>query len=584
MTRSAPTFALVLDYLVSSYQVGLTRAIERITKTKGVNLLTFIGRAFNPSSAGDTTQNRIYELITNQTVDGIILLSGCVSHHLGSVGLASYCARYRPIPICSIGIELPQIPSLIISNEQGSRAVVDHLIVRHGASRIAYIGGPAANREAVDRYQGFTAALGRNGLTLHENLIEDSDFSLPGGAAAMKRILSRSTNFDAVVAANDYMALGAMQALRAQGMRVPNDVRLAGFDDVQLSRFSLPALTTVRQPIEALARRAVDLLLDGIEGKELPLISAIDVELVTRSSCGCAEVGQRHNQSLLPENSRPDVTFSVMRHRDTVIKSLQTTLGIPMEALGGWAGRLLDALHADLTTCAGQFLEVFSAMLEEAESQPGTIDELGKAVSLLRGEMKRLRPSPDIALELEHIWYGAQVAVGNAVTNVQGREKMELQAMMGVVRDGFERIGTASSRPTLHQGITEMLFDLQIRRASVSLVDDHYPDRLVPFISMTGQRDSVPVETSSYPETQLVPAGFWGSARHSYVVLPLSFDRDYFGVLVMDYSADETVFGLMRDHISSALKTMSLREMALRERAQRERLENEQGRRDSGTP
>lgn len=583
MTRSAPTFALVLDYLVSSYQVGLTRAIERITQTKGVNLLTFIGRAFNPSSAGDTTQNHIYELITNQTVDGIILLSGCVSHHLGSTGLASYCARYRPIPMCSIGIELPRIPSLIISNEQGSQAVVEHLIVRHGASRIAYIGGPSANREAADRYQGFTTALGRNGLTLHENLVEDSDFSLPGGAAAMKRILSRSTNFDAVVAANDYMALGAMQALRAQGMRVPHDVRLAGFDDVQLSRFSLPALTTVRQPLEALARRAVELLLDGVEGKELPLVSAIDVELVTRSSCGCAEVGQRRSQSLLPENSRPDVTFSVMRHRDAIIKSLHATVGIPKEALDGWAGRLLDALHADLTTSVGRFLEVFTAMLEEAESQPGTVDELGKVVSLLRGELKRLRPLPDIALELEHIWYGAQVAVGNAVTNVQGREKMELQAVVGVVRDGFERIGSASSRSALHQGITEMLYDVQVRRASVSLVDEHYPDRLVHFVSVTGQRDSNPVETGSYVETQLVPAGFFGSARYSHVVLPLSFDCDYFGVLVMEYTANETVFGLMRDHISSALKTMSLREDALRERAQRERLENEQGRRGSGT-
>lgn len=575
MTRSIPTVALVLDYLVSGYQVGLTRAIERVTKARGLSLLTFVGRAFNPSSAADTTQNRIYELITQQVVDGIIFLSGCVSHTSGPTGLASHCRRYQPIPICSIGIELPDIPSLIISNEQGFRALVEHLIVRHGASRIAYLGGPVANYEAADRYRGFCTALGRHGLTVREQLVEHADFSLPGGAAAMKRILSRSINFDAVVAANDYMALGAMQALRAQGLRVPNDVLLAGFDDVQLSRFSLPALTTVRQPIESLARRAVELLLDGLSAKAMPLVSTIDVELVTRASCGCATSAQRYTQSLLPENSRPDITFSVMRHRDAIIKSLQNTVSIPVEALGGWAGRLLDALHADLTTSAGRFLEVFTLMLEEAEPHAGYIDELGKVVALLRGELKRLRPLADVGMELEHIWYGAQVAVGNAVTNVQGREKMELQEVVEVVRDGFERIGTALSRPTLHQGVVDMLRDLEIRHACVGLVDGEYSDRLVPFVNVTTSRPSVPAETDGFPESQLVPTGFWGNTRHSHVVLPLSFERDYFGVLVMEYATNEPVFGLVRDHISSALKAMSLRAMALHERAEHEQLEQE---------
>lgn len=580
MPQRTPTIAILVDYLVSSYQVAIIRAVERASRERGVSLLTVAGRALNAPTIGDATQNRIFEFLGADNVDGIIMVSGCMSYASGAAALADYCARYQPIPVCSIGVELPHTPSIIISNAQGSRTIVEHLIVVHGAKRIAYIGGPAANREAADRYSGYVSALTRHGLTVDEDLVEHGDFGLPTGITAMKEILLRTSRFDAVVAANDYMAVGAMQVLRAEGLRVPDDILLAGFDDAPFSRFAMPSLTTVRQPLDRIARTAVDWLMDAAAGNPLPPVAQIDVDLVARQSCGCGLLSNRKYQTLPPENAREDTALALMRYRSTLMDALHSSVGVPPDALNDWAGRLLDALHAELTNNPGRFLTVLAALLEEAHPHPDFVDELVKVVSLLRTEVQRLRPLCDVALELEHLWHGGQIIVGNAATNVQGREKLELQVVIDAVRVGFERIGTALSRPTLRQAVLSMLPDVQIAHASISLLDPEQPDRLVPFLTAVRGAPSIPADASGYPVTQLVPHGFFGSERHSHVILPLSFEADFFGILAMEFTTNETVYGLLRDHISSALKggllhRNALRQAALRERAEREHLEQE---------
>jgi DNA-binding LacI/PurR family transcriptional regulator/serine phosphatase RsbU (regulator of sigma subunit) len=580
VTNRTPTIAILVDYMVSSYQAGLIRAVERASKAKGVSLLILAGRALHAPSAGDATQNKIYELLKADNVDGIILVAGCMSCASGAVALSDYCARYRPIPVCSIGVELQNVPSLIISNEQGSRAIVEHLIECHGAKRFAYIGGPAANREAADRYAGYVAALTHHGLVADDNLVEHGDFTMPAGVAAMKEILLRSTNFDAVVAANDYMAIGATEALRNEGLRVPDDVLIVGFDDAPFSRFALPSLTTVRQPLDAIARKAVDWLTQAAAGQPLPAVAQIDVDLVTRQSCGCGLISTRRYQTLPPENSRQDTALAIIRHREPLLHLLHTNVGVPPETFAGWAGRLLDALHAELTSSPGRFLTVLNALLEEAQPHSDFVDELSKVVSLLRGEVRRLRPLNDVALELEHLWHGAQIAVGNAATNAQGREKIELQVVIDAVRVGFERVGTALSRPTLRQAILGMLPDVAIRRASISLLDEEKPNRLVPFVTVIDGSASLIPGATGFPVNELVPPGFFRPERHAHVMLPLSFESDFFGIMVMEYTTNETVYGLLRDHISSALKggmlhRNALRQAALRERAERDHLDQE---------
>lgn len=213
MRRTGRTVALLADYLICSYQVALVQAVEQATKSLGISLLTFAGRRLDDPKPDWATQSRIYELASPDTVDAVVILAGPVGMHVGVDKLPDFCRRFQPLPTCSVGFELPGIPSLIVSNRQGTRVAIEHLIVQHGATRIAYIRGPSDNEEAVERYQGYIDALTAHGLTLDEELIVDGEFNVATGAKATRELIARGVVFDSLAAANDYMALAAYDVL-----------------------------------------------------------------------------------------------------------------------------------------------------------------------------------------------------------------------------------------------------------------------------------------------------------------------------------------------------------------------------------
>jgi LacI family transcriptional regulator len=154
-----------------------------------------------------------------------------------------------------------------------------------GRRRIALIGGPSGNSAAEDRKRGYLSALQERRIGVEESLIAHGDYTEASSHEAMLRLLPQRP--DAVFVASDMMALGAQRALRAAGLRVPDDVAVVGFDDMPQAATSNPPLTTVRQPIRRAGALAVETLIDIIEnGAEPPRRIILPTELVVRASCG----------------------------------------------------------------------------------------------------------------------------------------------------------------------------------------------------------------------------------------------------------------------------------------------------------
>ena len=171
-------------------------------------------------------------------------------------------------------------------NIGGAREAVTHLL-RLGRARVATITGPQNMIAGADRLAGYQAALRDRGLLSEPGLIVESDFTETGGYRAMQQLLTRHP--DAVFAASDSMAFGALRALREAGLRVPEDVAIVGFDDLPQSARCEPPLTTVRQPTYRLGTTTVDSLLDLIEYPDSsPRRIVLPTELVVRVSCGSA--------------------------------------------------------------------------------------------------------------------------------------------------------------------------------------------------------------------------------------------------------------------------------------------------------
>jgi diguanylate cyclase (GGDEF)-like protein len=176
---------------------------------------------------------------------------------------------------------------VLIDNTVGLRGVLEHLAVDHGYKRIAFIGGPESNVEAQERYGVYRDVLKEHGIPLDPLLVSAGDFTKYSGVRAVGELLDiRGVTFQALAAANDEMALSAMEELQRRGYRIPEDIAVAGFDNVESTHFSSPTLTTVAQPIYEQAYKAVELALGLING-DAPVTVSLPTSMVLRESCGC---------------------------------------------------------------------------------------------------------------------------------------------------------------------------------------------------------------------------------------------------------------------------------------------------------
>jgi DNA-binding LacI/PurR family transcriptional regulator len=162
----------------------------------------------------------------------------------------------------------------------GVAAAVRHLLGT-GRRRIATIAGPQDMIAGIDRLAGYRAGLGDTG---QGSIVAVGDFTRDSGAAAMRRLLADDPAPDAVFVASDLMAHGALRALHEAGRRVPADVAVVGFDDIEIARYTDPPLTTVRQPILDIGRTMARLMLGLVGGDEVPPSVVLPTELVVRES------------------------------------------------------------------------------------------------------------------------------------------------------------------------------------------------------------------------------------------------------------------------------------------------------------
>ena len=230
-------------------------------------------------------RDRVNQHLTRQHVDGVMLLSlhddDALPARLRERGLPAVLGG-RPAGMLAPGA-VP-ISFVDVDNAGGARLAVAHLAAG-GRSQIAVIAGPQDMGVGVDRLAGYRDAVVEAGLTPDERLVGYGDFSEESGAAAMRSLLAARPGVDAVFAASDLMAVGAMRVLKEQGRKIPKDVAVVGFEDSVLAKQTDPPLTTVHQPVEEMGREMARLLLDLISGEAEPNSSVIlDTHLVGRLS------------------------------------------------------------------------------------------------------------------------------------------------------------------------------------------------------------------------------------------------------------------------------------------------------------
>lgn len=275
--RRTRTIGLVVTTIADPFISGVVRGVEQTARDLGYNVM------LADSNTDSIREQKIVQSFAEQRLDGIIVTSSRVG------------ALYLPmleemrVPIMLVNNQYPGafVHAVMITNLQGTRSAVQHLIgLEH--RRIAYLGDQFGYQSDVERMSGYREALGAAGIPFHPELIVYGDSRTEAAIGAMNKLLDLEHPPTAVCCYNDMTALGAMHAIHARGLRVPEDVSVTGFDDLFFTPYTQPPLTTVRQPIHRMGQLAMENLVKLISGEESVPLVKVDAELVIRQSTGIA--------------------------------------------------------------------------------------------------------------------------------------------------------------------------------------------------------------------------------------------------------------------------------------------------------
>jgi len=351
--RSRQRYALLVDSLEDEHEQLVVHGTLSAARELDARLVVVAGGALTAPDEGPNPRNFSFDLVGPESTLGILVLSSALGNAAGPEALAEWLARYDGTPLCCMGVAVPGRLSVRVDNATGIRDAVQHLVQVHGKQNIGFIRGPAQSDEAEVRYAAYRDALSSHGITPDPRWVAEGDYNRPSGAHAVRTILDQKRvsvhALDALVCANDYMALGAMDELGRRGINVPEQIAVVGFDDVPSAAAARPPLSTIRQPASEQGREGLKQLVMLAGGARSTEDSVLPVELKIRRSCGCTSL----DLGLAPRLPAAAVSGSfeatLIQRRQLIVAELARAAHGSFGAAGSdWESPLLSALIEEI--------------------------------------------------------------------------------------------------------------------------------------------------------------------------------------------------------------------------------------------
>jgi DNA-binding LacI/PurR family transcriptional regulator/signal transduction histidine kinase len=562
-TRARLAIGVMIDNVDDGYQQALWSGLEQGGRDAGADVLHFLGGHLDPDQPAFRHRNGIFELIGPECLDGLIVVSSVMSSHIGNERLVEWCQRFRPLPLVSLGFELPGLPSVVCERRRGLHELLAHLIDHHGRRRIAFVAGTVNNEDSALREVAFRETLAEKQTPFDPRLLLRADFTPEKASSLVERLVEDGVPFDAVACVNDETAIAVLEALERRGVRVPEDVSVTGYDDITAAARQTLPLTTVRQPLQETARRAIDLLVGMIQGEPPPELECHPAQLVIRRSCGClTEVVRSAGDGTPRAAAAPDL-------RGAVAAALAGGAGTAVGRAGPCLEELVRALEADVRgdAPAGTFVARLDTCLRTGASANLGDDAWEEIVSALRREAHgRLGPSQAVEARLHQ----ARVLVGESGRQRRWKAYSQLARKTQTVQYVIENLIGSFDIPTLLDNMARELPRIGIRRCYLAVhasTERAYQDALLLLAyDEHGRRDVG--EGIPYPARQLLPEGIAVEERHSLLWQPLIFGEEEVGFIGLDYNPPEDISSLaLAQQIRSALKaSMMMQELQEKDR------------------
>ena len=559
------TLGLQIDQLVSGYARLIIAGVEDWSKAHDANLIVFSGRVLRSPRAYEYQNNVIFDYIRKGTIDALVMAAGTQLSHQTPEEFRAYIQRFDGIPKVSIGARIDEVPSVLIDNRVGILDAMEHLADVHGLRRIAFLKGPEMNGEATARLAAYQEAVRARGLDEDPGLCIEGDFTSAGGRRAMTAYLERHgrPDFQALLAANDEMAIAARRVFGEHGYAIPHELALIGFDNIGASQFEVPPLTTVDQSLHDQGWTAAAFAARLARGGQVPPMVVLPPRLVLRTSCGCLprEVVDLEGLPTVPGGGRVGTDAHAI-----VDRCLNRFAGKGL-TLPDRAPRDLLASLITLTDTE-EFLKVYHEALIDEIIRGVDIAYWQALLIVIQEELIARAQSSDEVVALWARFQRARVLLAGLLRIAQGKEWTDLLRHLETLRLVMERLVSVASIEELMRNLTDGLNRIDVKTcfiAGYSAEVRHQrdqtwviPDTAETMLALVGGQRVLPdrEESTFSPAAHLVPPTLLPtSRRYILVVTALHFREEQIGYILFEPGArDNTIYETFCVQLSNILQ------------------------------
>jgi DNA-binding LacI/PurR family transcriptional regulator/anti-anti-sigma regulatory factor len=560
--NTRPTIGLLTRRITYSWALSQVEGMVDACRERDANLICFPGSIIFHPDGYEAERNIAYDLASAAKLDGLIISTSAIT---GSVpdekGVRDFYSRFHPLPIVGLERPLPGIPTILKTEYESMGEILTHLIEDHSYRRIAYINRTGSGPHQ-ERYRAYVDTLAKYDIPLDPKLVLSSRIDLPNFD---EHGLRPGVDFEALATSDDHFALPALQALQAQGIRVPEQVAVVGFDDVAGCSAVTPPLTTVKPPFYEMGYKAVEMLLALLAGEKVPDQVTLPCKLVIRQSCGCmaAEVAQAAQPAGMAKVDQETLEAVLATHRADIVADMAQAVS-PEEPNPDRMEQLLDSFVAEIKgQSPGLILRELNDILRQAGTRGSEVRLWQNGLSMLRRWLLPYLDGEAFTLA-DALWQQARVMIGMAAEQAQAYQALQAEQQAQVLREVSQDLITTFEMERLMDVLAESLPRLNFPSCYLALYETpqpyQYPQSDLGWSRLMlayDERDRVELEPDGqrFPTGQLLPEGMWPHRQFSFVVVPLYFRDDQIGFTLCEIGPRQGIpYEALRGQVSSALK------------------------------
>jgi signal transduction histidine kinase/DNA-binding LacI/PurR family transcriptional regulator/AraC-like DNA-binding protein len=558
-----PTIA----YLSSEVAVGTTSmavwsGVVAGAQEHNLNLIGCAG-----GNITETQANIIYDLVTPEFCSGIVTWS--LARGSSVQENEAMHARYQALPVVTVSRAVAGYPVVMADNYRGMREAITHLIETHGCRRLAFIRGPE-DPLAEERHRAYLETLEHYDIPFNPALVTPSwDWLSENGARAValfldERGLRPRQDIDAIVAANDLMAVSALKALQDRSIRVPKDLAMVGFNNSIQAQCTIPSITSVATPLSEQGRQSVGVLTKLMEQVSVPEQVLIPTHLVIHQSCGCLGETVVQAGAFPPPTANKvggGATF-VSRH-DDILQTMIQMVGISGETEeAAWADELLQAFIANLDAPeSDEFLSILRRILRR-------VALAGREVLVWHGALSAIQRYIGLCQNPQQVFLllgQARTMIGEIATQDRMHQQLEAERHAGQLRRLNQQLNSTFDVTQLTNILADGMQLLGIPGCYLALYENpqpyHYPQPAPEWSRLILAYDKdrqIPLETDGtrFPTHQILPEGIWPEhRRYTMILQALYFQDTQIGFVLFEVGPQNwPMYSALRAQISSALQ------------------------------